>query len=308
MSVPTPRVVTDADYRSKLPDIWRVLCGRVDGSGRMVTTADDLAREAACSKRSVDRAFEVLRQAGVVSTVRTEVGSVVTLTGWQPSSGDVLSVRGRVGVGWSWRDGAACRDRPDVDFLSGDTAVMRTAQQVCAGCPVAGECLEWALSRREVWGVWGGVTPTQRRKLRRRPGRGERTERQAEAAAHLQQAETARERRSFTAEEMATLTEEARKLRAAGWSERDIAGELGVSRTTVHRIVAQPSAERAARRAAEEQAARQAGRSREEQRTARIEAAKRLRAAGHTERGIAMMLQASKSTVHRDVSQLGETG
>lgn len=42
------------------------------------------------------------------------------------------------------------------------------AKRICRACPVARPCLEDALSRNEVHGVWGGLTYPERRSLRRR--------------------------------------------------------------------------------------------------------------------------------------------
>lgn len=44
------------------------------------------------------------------------------------------------------------------------------AQELCAGCPVQAECLEFALrtektGRYGAFGIWGGTTPTQRRAM-----------------------------------------------------------------------------------------------------------------------------------------------
>lgn len=39
------------------------------------------------------------------------------------------------------------------------------AKQVCASCPVQARCLEDALGRSEPNGIWGGLTPEERRKL-----------------------------------------------------------------------------------------------------------------------------------------------
>ncbi|MBH2007970.1 WhiB family transcriptional regulator [Candidatus Saccharibacteria bacterium] len=39
---------------------------------------------------------------------------------------------------------------------------------VCASCAIKSACLEWALENNEGHGVWGGMTPTQRRELQRR--------------------------------------------------------------------------------------------------------------------------------------------
>ncbi len=39
------------------------------------------------------------------------------------------------------------------------------AKSVCAVCPVQGACLEYALTRREKEGVWGGCTERERRRI-----------------------------------------------------------------------------------------------------------------------------------------------
>lgn len=51
---------------------------------------------------------------------------------------------------------------PDTDQEAGPAKV------VCASCPVREPCLEFALATRQMDGIWGGLTETQRRRLRRR--------------------------------------------------------------------------------------------------------------------------------------------
>jgi len=41
------------------------------------------------------------------------------------------------------------------------------AQRVCASCPVRQLCLDWALDNDERFGVWGGLTEHERRRIRR---------------------------------------------------------------------------------------------------------------------------------------------
>jgi WhiB family transcriptional regulator, redox-sensing transcriptional regulator len=70
-----------------------------------------------------------------------------------------------------WREDAAClRAGDDVDFFPDpeDIAGIAGAKAVCAGCPVAAECLTWAIETNQSEGVWGGHTPKERRSLRRR--------------------------------------------------------------------------------------------------------------------------------------------
>jgi WhiB family transcriptional regulator, redox-sensing transcriptional regulator len=82
----------------------------------------------------------------------------------------------------------ACRiEDPDLFFPVGDTKTKDTpgwlqaqeAKKVCAQCPVAARCLQWALDRGEDHGVWGGMSEHERRALKRRNTRQE-TEVQAE--------------------------------------------------------------------------------------------------------------------------------
>lgn len=52
---------------------------------------------------------------------------------------------------------------PDKEDLAG----IAKAKAICATCPVAGECLTWAIETNQTEGVWGGHTPKERRALRR---------------------------------------------------------------------------------------------------------------------------------------------
>jgi hypothetical protein len=43
----------------------------------------------------------------------------------------------------------------------------REAKRICADCPVRIECLNYALRRDERYGVWGGMSERERRRLKR---------------------------------------------------------------------------------------------------------------------------------------------
>jgi len=44
----------------------------------------------------------------------------------------------------------------------------RKAKQICMGCPVRTECLDYAVSRPEKYGMWGGLNEDERASERRR--------------------------------------------------------------------------------------------------------------------------------------------
>ena len=69
----------------------------------------------------------------------------------------------------TWRTNAACRGADSNLFFPdrGDNAAVAQALAICATCTVRAECLEEALSRPELLGVWGGKTAVERRQIRR---------------------------------------------------------------------------------------------------------------------------------------------
>jgi WhiB family redox-sensing transcriptional regulator len=72
-----------------------------------------------------------------------------------------------------FRHFAACRNAdPELFFPIGEGRFARkqitAAKAVCGRCPVAADCLGWALDTGQLEGVWGGRTPSERRKLHSR--------------------------------------------------------------------------------------------------------------------------------------------
>jgi len=66
-----------------------------------------------------------------------------------------------------WMAAARCRNvDPDLFFpTKGGPDVTAHAKAVCAQCPVRTECLEYAVENGERYGVWGGLSPKERRPL-----------------------------------------------------------------------------------------------------------------------------------------------
>lgn len=73
----------------------------------------------------------------------------------------------------NWRSVGACL-AADPDLFFPISATGPAAQQIsrakiiCAGCEVRKECLEFAVSHDQMYGIWGGTTPEDRQRARRR--------------------------------------------------------------------------------------------------------------------------------------------
>lgn len=64
----------------------------------------------------------------------------------------------------AWMERASCTDSPDLDDWFSDSVVAMTiAKRTCADCPVRNQCLAFAFEHDEQYGIWGGLTPRERR-------------------------------------------------------------------------------------------------------------------------------------------------
>ena len=68
----------------------------------------------------------------------------------------------------TWWDQALCAKVDGDMFFPEKGESTREPKQVCAACPVREPCLGYALEHGEVHGVWGGLSPRERRGLQRR--------------------------------------------------------------------------------------------------------------------------------------------
>ena len=67
----------------------------------------------------------------------------------------------------AWMDDALCAQVDTELFFPEQGKSSREARKVCRSCPVKKECLEWSLKTGQRFGVWGGMSERQRRKMRR---------------------------------------------------------------------------------------------------------------------------------------------
>lgn len=73
----------------------------------------------------------------------------------------------------SWQMKGLCRGNHSYLFFPPSTVERKEererreikAKAICAVCPVNGDCVEFALEIKEPYGIWGGLTETERRQV-----------------------------------------------------------------------------------------------------------------------------------------------
>jgi len=68
----------------------------------------------------------------------------------------------------SWQERALCAQTDPEAFFPEKGGSTREAKRICTGCEVRAECLEYALEHDERFGIWGGLSERERRRLKRR--------------------------------------------------------------------------------------------------------------------------------------------
>ncbi len=70
----------------------------------------------------------------------------------------------------AWQDRALCAQTDPEAFFPEKGGSTREAKRVCRSCEVRAECLEYALEHDERFGIWGGLSERERRRLKRQVG------------------------------------------------------------------------------------------------------------------------------------------
>ena len=68
----------------------------------------------------------------------------------------------------SWQERALCAQTDPEAFFPEKGGSTREAKKVCGQCDVRADCLGYALANDERFGIWGGLSERERRKLKRR--------------------------------------------------------------------------------------------------------------------------------------------
>lgn len=77
----------------------------------------------------------------------------------EPAAGDVTL---------AWQADALCAQTDPEAFFPEKGGSTRDAKRICTTCDVRDQCLEYALQNDERFGIWGGLSERERRKLKRR--------------------------------------------------------------------------------------------------------------------------------------------
>ena len=78
---------------------------------------------------------------------------------------DIQALIGEGETGWQSRANCMGVD-PDLFFPERGSST-REAKEVCRGCVVRIDCLEYAIANGEKFGIWGGMSERERRRVRR---------------------------------------------------------------------------------------------------------------------------------------------
>lgn len=70
----------------------------------------------------------------------------------------------------AWQADALCAQTDPEAFFPEKGGSTREAKRVCEGCEVRSECLDYALANDERFGIWGGLSERERRRLRKAAG------------------------------------------------------------------------------------------------------------------------------------------
>ena len=71
------------------------------------------------------------------------------------------------GVDVDWLEDAYCRNADPKIFFPDKGGDVSHAKDLCDRCPVVDECLDYAIENEEKFGTWGGMSPRERRRLRK---------------------------------------------------------------------------------------------------------------------------------------------
>ena len=84
-----------------------------------------------------------------------------------PPEFGILPIIEPVDIVHGWQEHALCAQTDPEAFFPEKGGSTREAKRVCQSCDVRSDCLEYALENDERFGIWGGLSERERRRLKR---------------------------------------------------------------------------------------------------------------------------------------------
>ena len=88
---------------------------------------------------------------------------VITTRASQPSGAQDADVAGDL----EWQERALCAQTDPEAFFPEKGGSTREAKRVCMTCEVRVQCLDYALENVERFGIWGGLSERERRRVKK---------------------------------------------------------------------------------------------------------------------------------------------
>jgi WhiB family transcriptional regulator, redox-sensing transcriptional regulator len=104
------------------------------------------------------------------STPHTNTGPVQSVVDGRPQLSVVpvpTELEPAIDEDEQWQERALCAQTDPEAFFPEKGGSTREAKRICLGCEVRDECLDYALAHDERFGIWGGLSERERRRLKR---------------------------------------------------------------------------------------------------------------------------------------------
>jgi WhiB family redox-sensing transcriptional regulator len=88
-------------------------------------------------------------------------GTVIEIAALTEAGSDVLPPE------LAWQERALCAQTDPEAFFPEKGGSTREAKRVCMSCEVRAECLDYALAKDERFGIWGGLSERERRRVKK---------------------------------------------------------------------------------------------------------------------------------------------
>jgi WhiB family transcriptional regulator, redox-sensing transcriptional regulator len=105
--------------------------------------------------------FEISRIDTAIEGVYEDLDSGAPILNLIPGFGDPSDSEEQ------WQERALCAQTDPEAFFPEKGGSTREAKRICLGCEVRDDCLEYALAHDERFGIWGGLSERERRRLKR---------------------------------------------------------------------------------------------------------------------------------------------